>query len=253
MSIGFATLASTGSKGRSASSVSAASGANSSPAASQASAQRIPRPPAFVSTATLRPRGNGWPASSAVASSNSPSVSTRRTPAWRKRAWAERGVQARARDRDPQAVRPEQARAVRTDEREQLRLAFAPLRADFGEACGDDADRADAGFERLVGRGENRWPGDADDRKIDRDGNVGDGGVRLHAGNGLCRAVDREGCAREVSAEHVAEELAADRAAARRGADDGDGRGREERTQRRRDCAVVALVGGDLERLRRSE
>ena len=37
---------------------------SSSPAASHASAQRMPRPPAFVSTATRRPRGSGWRESS---------------------------------------------------------------------------------------------------------------------------------------------------------------------------------------------
>ena len=44
-----------------------------SPAASQASAQRIPSPPAFVSTATRRPFSSGWLASSAATSISSSS------------------------------------------------------------------------------------------------------------------------------------------------------------------------------------
>ena len=56
------------------------------PAASHASAQRMPSPPAFVSTATRRPRGSGWRESSAATSSSSSSVSARRTPVWRKSA-----------------------------------------------------------------------------------------------------------------------------------------------------------------------
>jgi hypothetical protein len=53
-------LASLGSTAASACRVSAASSGTSRPAASHASAQRIPSPPAFVSTATRRPRGSGW-------------------------------------------------------------------------------------------------------------------------------------------------------------------------------------------------
>ena len=59
MSTGFATLASAGRTARSAASVSGESAGSSKPAASQASAQRIPSPPAFVSTATRRPGGTG--------------------------------------------------------------------------------------------------------------------------------------------------------------------------------------------------
>ncbi len=59
MSIGFATLASLGSTAASASRVASVSVGSSSPAASHASAQRIPSPPAFVITATRRPRGSG--------------------------------------------------------------------------------------------------------------------------------------------------------------------------------------------------
>ena len=60
--------------------------AGSRPAASQASAQRIPSPPAFVSTATRRPFSSGWFASSAATSSSSSSESARITPAWWKSA-----------------------------------------------------------------------------------------------------------------------------------------------------------------------
>ena len=47
---------------------------------------RMPRPPAFVSTATRGPGGSGCDESRAAASSNSESVRMRSTPAWRKSA-----------------------------------------------------------------------------------------------------------------------------------------------------------------------
>ncbi len=81
MSIGFARLASRGSRAASCSRVSSASCGSSSPAPAQASAQRIPSPPAFVSTATRRPRGNGWRESSTATSASSSSESARITPA----------------------------------------------------------------------------------------------------------------------------------------------------------------------------
>ena len=55
MSTGLAVLASGGSTAARLALVSAASSGSSSPAASQASAQRIPSPPAFVRTATPVP------------------------------------------------------------------------------------------------------------------------------------------------------------------------------------------------------
>ena len=86
MSTGFARLASAGSSSASFEIVSGESSESSRPAASQASEQRIPSPPAFVRIATRRPRGNGWVESSAAASINSSSVVARSTPAWWKRA-----------------------------------------------------------------------------------------------------------------------------------------------------------------------
>ena len=64
MSTGFARLASAGSSAPSAATVSSPSAGSSSPAASQASAQRIPSPPAFVRIAT---RGPAAPAASRAA------------------------------------------------------------------------------------------------------------------------------------------------------------------------------------------
>ena len=66
MSTGLATLASPGSTSRERGArLRRASSGSSRPAASHASAQRIPSPPAFVSTPTRRPRGSGWLESSA--------------------------------------------------------------------------------------------------------------------------------------------------------------------------------------------
>ena len=83
MSTGLAVLASGGSTAARLALVSAASSGSSSPAASQASAQRIPSPPAFVSTATPVPRGSGWDERSAATSTSSSSVALRMTPACR--------------------------------------------------------------------------------------------------------------------------------------------------------------------------
>ena len=66
----------------------------------------MPRPPAFVSTPTRRPRGSGWLESSAAASISSSSVRARRTPAWRKSAStarSERGERGGVRARGPGA------------------------------------------------------------------------------------------------------------------------------------------------------
>ncbi len=62
---------------------SGASSGSDRPAASHASAQRIPSPPAFVTTATRRPRGSGCDENKAAASISSSSVRARSTPAWR--------------------------------------------------------------------------------------------------------------------------------------------------------------------------
>ena len=86
MSTGFAALASGESSAASASPVAGESSGSSSPAASQASAQRIPSPPAFVSTATRRPFGSGWLERSAATSTSSSSDAARITPAWWKSA-----------------------------------------------------------------------------------------------------------------------------------------------------------------------
>ena len=61
--MGLLRLASPGKISRSAATVSSASGGSERPAASQASAHRMPRPPALVRTATRRPRGSGCPSS----------------------------------------------------------------------------------------------------------------------------------------------------------------------------------------------
>ena len=81
MSTGFAVEASGGSPSASRSCVAADSGSIRRPSASQASAQRMPGPPALVSTATRSPRGSGCRASRPATSNISPTVSARSTPA----------------------------------------------------------------------------------------------------------------------------------------------------------------------------
>ncbi len=86
MSTGFCTDASGGRTSRSRRTVSWASGGTCNPFASQVSAQRIPRPPAFVTIPTPSPPGGGWFASSVATSNISSRVSVRITPAWWNRA-----------------------------------------------------------------------------------------------------------------------------------------------------------------------
>ena len=83
MSTGFARLASRGQDLRERAARLVGELRQLEPGASQASAQRIPSPPAFVRTATRRPRGSGCVESSTAASMSSSSVSASITPAWR--------------------------------------------------------------------------------------------------------------------------------------------------------------------------
>ncbi len=106
MSIGFARLASPGKSSASCVVVSAESSESSSPAASQASEQRMPSPPAFVRIATCRPRGSGCVESSAAASISSSSVPARSTPAWWKSASTACSDPARAAVCEPAARAP---------------------------------------------------------------------------------------------------------------------------------------------------
>ena len=86
VSTGLLRAASGGKNSARASRISPGRGGTVRPAASHASAARIPGPPPLVRMATRRPAGNGWFASRDATSKNSPSVSVRTTPAWRKRA-----------------------------------------------------------------------------------------------------------------------------------------------------------------------
>ena len=101
MSIGFAALPSAGRTAASAARVSSLGVGSSRPSASQASAARIPSPPAFVTTATRRPRGTGCAERSDATSISSSSVRARITPASREERVG-RGVRAGERGR----VRP---------------------------------------------------------------------------------------------------------------------------------------------------
>ena len=81
MSTGLPTAAASGRNVRSALVVASASAGSSSPCASQASAARMPGPPALVRIATRLPRGTGWLASSVATSNSSSIVVVRMTPA----------------------------------------------------------------------------------------------------------------------------------------------------------------------------
>ena len=97
----------------------------------------------------------------------------------------------------PRQFGPDEPRAVRADEREQLLLALAPSRPDLGEAGGDHAERADALLRAppRPRRARARRGGRSTARSIVvRD--LVDRAVGAHAGDGLAGAVDRVGGAR---------------------------------------------------------
>ena len=171
----------------------------------------------------------------------------------RRRAGGEGRVQPRAGDRDPEAVRPDQPRAVRADEREQLLLPLGALAADLREAGRDDDERAHAAAQRVLGGGEHVLARDGDHGQVDGIRDLRHGRVAADAGDGRALRVHRVRGPGEVRLEHVAEELAADRAPPRRGADDGDRLRLEERAQRRDDGGVVALLDALLEALGRRD
>ncbi len=83
MSTGFVTEASLGRNPRRRAVVSSDSGGTESPFASQVSAHRMPRPPAFVTIATRSPAGGGWFARRVATSNISSSVSVRMIPVCR--------------------------------------------------------------------------------------------------------------------------------------------------------------------------
>ena len=98
---------------------------------------------------------------------------------------------------------------------EELLLACGAFRAGLGEARRDHAERADAAAQAGLGRAEDELARHADHREIDLVGDLVDGRVAVHAGDGDAVAVDGVRGAGEVRAENVAIELAADRAAPR--------------------------------------
>ena len=163
-------------------------------------------------------------------------------PAGREGAWGKGRVEADGGGCDPEAVGPDEARAVGAHERQQLLLAGDALGAGLGEARRDDAQRARPRAERFLGSGEHEVAGKADHAEVDLIADLLEGAVGTHSGDGGTGAVDGIGGAGEPTREDVAEQLAADRPAAGRGADHGHRAWLEERAQRCGHRDVVALV-----------
>ena len=134
------------------------------------------RRPCCRSRRTTRARGRARPPARAARARARRSAREADVPG-RDRCARERRVQPDGRRGDPQAVRPEQPRPVRAHEREQLVLALRALAARLGEAGRDHAQRAHAGAERVLGRGEHVLAGEADDARSTGVGNLGDRGV----------------------------------------------------------------------------
>ena len=94
-------------------------------------------------------------------------------------------VQADAGNGDPEAVRSDEPRAVRPDEREQLLLALDAFGADLGEAGGDDAQGAHALAQGRLRRLEHVLARNADDRQVDRIRDLLDRAVAADPGDRL--------------------------------------------------------------------
>ncbi len=158
-------------------------------------------------------------------------------------------------DGDAEAVRADQPRPVRANEREQPLLPLDALAADLGEAGRDDDERAHAARAARPPprRARARRAREITARSTgSRD--LGDGAVAADARDRLALAVDRIRGAAEVAREHVAEELAADRAAPRRGARSPPrSRGSKNGRSEARTADVVALLDAALVALRRGE
>ena len=154
-----------------------------------------------------------------------------------RRAGGEGCVQARPGDGDAKTVRPDQARAMRADEGEQLLLALDSLATDLGEAGRDHDESPHAVAERVLAAASTCCPAPRSppDR---RDPGSRHRRVATDAGDRGALRVDRIHSSGEIPLEHVSEELTADRAAPRRRADDGDALGLEERSgaRPRRPC-----------------
>jgi hypothetical protein len=160
----------------------------------------------------------------------------------RQRPWCKRCVQPERRDRNAETIRPDEPCAVRADELEQLLLPAGAFGADFGEAGRDHAERANARPECVARRSEHAVAGDADDDEVDGLRELLHGAIRADAGDARSGAVDGIDGPGEIGFDDVPEKLTADRAAARRSADDSNGRGREERPERRRDGNVITAL-----------
>ena len=166
-----------------------------------------------------------------------------REPACRRAPACERRVETRGRRRDAEAVRPDEARAVRANEREQLVLPRALPRAPVSAKPAEMTQSAFTPVEAPTRAASSTCsPGTQMTARSTRPGTSSIVRIPGHAADRLGTAVDRVRGSGEVGGQDVAEELAADRAATRRRADDRDRARREERPQRCRDRDVVALV-----------
>ena len=142
---------------------------------------------------------------------------------------------------------------MRANECEKLLLALRAFGADLGESRGDHAERAHALPQRLRRRFEHAAARDADHGEIDGIGDLLDRAIGAYSGDRFARAVHGVRRAYEVGGDDVAKELAADRAASLRRADHRDAGWGEERTERRRDGNVVALLDPRAELLGRCD
>jgi hypothetical protein len=135
---------------------------------------------------------------------------------------------------------------VRAYERQQLLLTLQPFWPRLGESRRDHAQGARSRPQRLLRGRDHVLAGKADDAEVDRVSDLFERTMRADARHRLAGAVDRVRGAREAAGEEVPEDQPADRPGPGGGADDGDGAGLEEGSERRGDRDVVALVDARL-------
>lgn len=161
-------------------------------------------------------------AQSRMAVHSAPELQHQRELAGRHAVVAEGGVEAVARDHDAEAVRPDQAHAVRTRGVAHLFLQRAPLLADLAEAGRQDDRGAHPGFAALTDDGGNTRRRRGDHRQVDRRADGAQRGIAAQALHGLVLGIDRIEAAGVAVLPQVAQHDLADRLRPLGGAEHGD-------------------------------
>ena len=132
---------------------------------------------------------------------------------------------------ESQAVRSAQTHPGCARDCGDLRFERAPVLAEFGETGTEDDDRFDTAGAKLAQYCSHGLCGDRHDRKVDRSRDVCDGGVTNDAADDGILRIHRVELAAIAFVEEMLERPAVDSREIGRRADDGDGRGTQQRMQ----------------------